>query len=537
MSAPSTTAPFRLIYELGNAFAARTELDELIPFVVARCREVLDAEGVSVILLDPERDEFYFPFVSEDDAQVAGRLLGLRFAADRGIAGAVLRGGRPMRVDDVNADSRFYAEIDRHTRTATRAVIAAPLAVRGVSFGVVEAINRRGGGAFTDEDLGLLEALAESIAIAIENAQLLRQVEASEQRLRAQVGALRRDLARRDVFPEILGVDPQMVQVFRLMESAATAEIPVLIEGETGTGKELVARAIHRASSRADAPFLAVNCAAFAESLLESELFGHRRGSFTGATRDHIGLFRAANGGVLFLDEVSEMPPAMQAKLLRVLQDGEVVAVGDIRPQRVDVWVLCASNRDLKAAVAAGRFREDLFYRLAAFPISLPPLRKRAQDIPLLASTFLAAAAERNGKRIEQFDPAVLDSFARYEWPGNVRQLQNEIARAVAVAKDGEAIAFGHLSDTLARAVGSERTVAPAASPAGGTVARSSAAGDVRPGASNAEGNLRRARASFEAGYIAQVLRRNGQNVSHTARELGISRVALQKKMKEYALR
>src|SRR4029450_1469594 len=193
--------------------------------------------------------------------------------------------------------------------------------------------------------------------------------------LRVQVGALRRDIAHRDRFDEIVGSTASMTEGFRLMASAAAPPLPALIEGEPGTGKELVARGIHRASARAEPPFLAVNCAAVTETLLESELFGHRKGAFTGATQDHRGLFEAATGGTIFLDEVGEMPLAMQAKLLRVLQQGEIIPVGDTRARKVDVRVISATNRDLNAEVAKQTFRQDLYYRLAVFPIPLPPPR------------------------------------------------------------------------------------------------------------------------------------------------------------------
>src|SRR5262249_45860020 len=209
-----------------------------------------------------------------------------------------------------------------------------------------EVVNRRGGGPFTDDDLAFLDVLAGSIAIAIENARLWDKVTASEQRLRTQVATLRRDLARRDRFTEMIGTGTAMAEVFRLMEGAASSPITVLIEGETGTGKELVARAIHRESARADGPFLAVNCAAFQETLLESELFGHRRGAFTGATQDRRGLFEAAEKGTVFLDEAGEMPTSIQAKLLRVLEQAEVGPVGDTRPRKGEVRVVAATNRN-----------------------------------------------------------------------------------------------------------------------------------------------------------------------------------------------
>ena len=260
---------------------------------------------------------------------------------------------------------------------------------------------------------------------------------------------MRRDLARHDRFSEMIGTAPAMTEVYQLMEAAAASSITVLIHGETGTGKELVARGIHRASARAEAPFLAINCAAMPENLLESELFGHRRGSFTGALRDNPGLFRAASGGTVFLDEIGDMPVAMQAKLLRVLEEEEVVPVGESFPIKVDVRVLSATNRDLRAKIKRGTFREDLYYRLAVFPIRVPPLRERLGDVPLLAERFLAAAVERHHKLILGFDDAALHAFTTFNWPGNVRELQNEIERAVALTRAGETISVNRLSSIV----------------------------------------------------------------------------------------
>jgi len=519
--APTDVEQLRLLYDLASAFAARIELEELIPFVITQCREVLAAEGAAVLLLDAEKNELVFPYVAEEDPQVAERLAGMRLPAGEGIAGAVLRDGRPLRVNDPLADPRFYSGVDKQTGVTTRGLLAAPLTSRHGTIGVIEVVNRRDGGNFTDDDLAFLDALAGSVAVAIENARLYEQVRASEERLRTQVVALRRDLARRDRFTEIVGTGPAMAEVFRLMESAAASPITVLIEGETGTGKELVARAIHRESARAEGPFLAVNCAAFQETLLESELFGHRRGSFTGATQDRRGLFEAAEKGTVFLDEIGEMAAAMQAKLLRVLEQGEVVPVGDNRARKVDVRVVSATNRNLAAEVAGRRFREDLYYRLVAFPIRLPPLRTRREDIPLLADRFVAAAVESHKKRILGIAPAALESIVRFDWPGNVRELRNEIDRAVALARDGEVIDMAHLSPKLG-------------------VPAEAASGDAAYGVALCGGEggpLLRARAAFEARYVAEVLRQQGGNVSRAAKALGLSRVMLQRKMKAYGLR
>jgi len=510
VSRPLHTDRLQLLYELGCAFAGQIELDELIPLVMAKCRDVLDADT----------NEFVFPYVAEQNPEAAARLAGLRVPADRSIAGAVVRDGRPIRVDDAHTDSRFFTDVDHQTGVRTGSLLAAPLRTRHGTIGVIEVVNRRGGGTFTDDDLAFLDALAGSVAVAIDNARLYERVKLSEERLRTQVSALRRDLARRDRFTEIVGTGPGMADVFRLMESAAASPITVLIEGETGTGKELVAKAIHRESRRADGPFLAVNCAAFQETLLESELFGHRRGAFTGALQDRQGLFEAAEKGTIFLDEVGEMPAAMQAKLLRVLAQGEVVPVGDTRPRTVDVRVISATNRNLAGEVAEQHFREDLYYRLGAFPIHLPALRTRREDVPLLAQGFMASAADRNRKRIPGIEPPAVERLVRFDWPGNVRELRNEIERAVALARDGEAIGLAHLSARV-REAGDDPAATAAVS---ATVAMDGT-------------SLLRARSAFEARYITEVLRQQGGNVSRAARALGLSRVMLQRKMKAYGLR
>jgi transcriptional regulator with GAF, ATPase, and Fis domain len=522
-------ARFALIHDLANAFARRLDIDELIPFALAQCREILAASGVSILLLDAESNELYFPYVAEHDPEAKRRMEGLRIPADRGVAGAVLNSGRSELIADARADARFYSGVDRKTGTETGSMLAAPLVSGEKRLGVIEAVRRSNQRRFTPEDMEFFEPLARSIAVALENAGRFGEVKASADQLRAEVGALRRELAREDRFSEIIGISPAMSEVFTLMEAAAASTISVLIEGETGSGKELVARAIHRTSARADRPFIAINCAAVPEGLLESELFGHRRGAFTGALEDQQGLFKAASGGCVFLDEIGEMPLQMQAKLLRVIQEGELTPVGDTRTQKVDVRVISATNRDLEAAIAARTFRKDLYYRLAAFTIRVPALGERREDIPLLAARLLEGAARRHRRRIPGFRPDTIELLCGAQWPGNVRQLQNEVERAVALARDGETIAPRHLSRELVA------TVRPGASSPEAATHESRAAAHVAAGAKTLP--LEQARAAWEAGYLAEVLKRHNGNVSRAAIALGISRVTMQKKMKEYSLR
>ena len=246
-----------------------------------------------------------------------------------------------------------------------------------------------------------------------------------------ELARLRTELRGRAGFPDLVGRSPAMCALYEQIEDVASSEASVLLLGETGVGKELVAEAIHRASRRAAGPLIKVNCSALSEGLLESELFGHVRGAYTGALRDKVGRFELANGGSLFLDEIGELSPNLQVKLLRVLQEKEIERVGDARTISVDCRVIAVTNRDLRALVDRGGFREDLFYRLSVIPIRVPPLRERRADIPLLAEHFLTRIATQEGKPIEGFAPDAIDSLLEYRWPGNVRELENAIAFAV----------------------------------------------------------------------------------------------------------
>jgi len=255
--------------------------------------------------------------------------------------------------------------------------------------------------------------------------------ERTEERLRNEILVLREEFDRSSMFEEIVGSSKPIRQLLKQVEKVAQLDSTVLILGKTGTGKELVARALHRRSKRANRPFIRVSCAAIPQSLIASELFGHEKGAFTGAVQRRVGRFEAANGGTLFLDEVGELPMATQIALLRVLQEKEFERVGSNHPISVDVRVIAATNRDLRTAVAAGTFRHDLFYRLNVFPIAVPSLRERAEDIPLLVQYFISRYSKESGKRVRHIGKHTLKQLQAYYWPGNIRELQNVVERAL----------------------------------------------------------------------------------------------------------
>ncbi|MBM4360413.1 MAG: sigma-54-dependent Fis family transcriptional regulator [Deltaproteobacteria bacterium] len=329
----------------------------------------------------------------------------------------------------------------------------------------------------------------------------------------------------------LLGRSKAVRDLYAMLDRVAATPTTVLVTGESGTGKELVARALHEHSSRASKPFIKVNCAAIPATLIESELFGHEKGAFTGAVASKPGRFELAQGGTLFLDEIGEIPLEMQVKLLRVLQEGELERVGGVRTTRVDVRLIAATNRDLRRETAAGRFREDLFYRLNVVPIELPPLRDRPEDVPMLAHFFLDRFNDRLAKRVAGFEDEALSRLARYRWPGNVRELENFIERAVLFA-DGPRVTVMDLPPEVSSLAGDDALANDAVD------AAMQASG--RDSASFGEGlkeQVRAAMSRVERELILRALKQTGHNVTHAARLLKVSRKGLQLKMKELDLR
>ncbi len=318
-------------------------------------------------------------------------------------------------------------------------------------------------------------------------------------------------------FERLVYASEAMSELCNLAREAAPTELPILIEGETGTGKELLARALHFHSRRSSSPLMTQNCGGVPDELLHSELFGHKRGAFTGAVSDRLGLFRAADGGTVFLDEISEISPSFQVSLLRFLQEGEVKPLGADQTMVCDVRIIAASNRPLRALVKAGAFREDLYFRLKGFELEVPPLRARPADIPALTEFFVGKHGGLLGNRVLGVANDVIETFKAYTFPGNVRELENEIRRMVAVAKDGEYLTRRHLSPELAKL----RAVAPPAAKLGLT----------------ADGKtLKEMVESLEQQLVLHTLEKQRWNQSRAARELGLSRVGLANKIRRYAL-
>jgi DNA-binding NtrC family response regulator len=337
-------------------------------------------------------------------------------------------------------------------------------------------------------------------------ARLTAEIKTGEARLRAQRRQLRREAAAAAEDPSgWIGRSPAMARTLDLARRVAQVDSTVLLTGESGVGKERIARFIHQESPRTAGPFVAINCGAVPETLLESELFGHAKGSFTGASQDRPGLFEAAHGGSLLLDEIGDVPPAMQVKLLRVLQEREVRRVGENRSRPVDVRVIAATNRDLVADIHAARFRQDLYYRLRVVEIHVPPLRERREDILPLARSFLAEAAARTGRKVAGFTPAAAARLLSHSWPGNVRELENAVERAVVLARR-QRIDVDDLPEDL-----QSSTPAP------------TAIGDIQP------------LAQVERDYILAAIRSEHGNRTRAARKLGIGTATLYRKLKEYA--
>jgi len=504
--------------------AAFEELDFLhsLAAILARPSEVADLDGYLV----RETSSIF----RADGGWLARRLEGseLRSAAVHGFPAAVAEflnerfltplireEALPFLVDDLDAalQSRGVAkpEAGFPEGELPHAFLASPLVANTEVLGVIVLGKKSPGDVFTAGDQKLLTTLAVQAALFIKNATLLRQLEAEARRLGRRVEFLESDAASRPDLSWIRSESPTMRRLADQVESAAGAGATVLLLGESGTGKSLVARILHRLSARRAGPFLEVNCGAIPAGLIESELFGHARGAFTGAGRERAGLFEEANGGTILLDEVADLPQELQVKLLSVLEQHRVRRVGENRDRPVDVRIIAATNADLAAAVRGGRFREDLYYRLNVITLTIPPLRQRREDILPLARRFLSELARETNRRILGLSPAAEEAMLEHSWPGNVRELRNVVERSLLLKGAGSLVEFRDLPPLLAIAGPERRAELP-------------------------DEPLPEAVRSYERSLIAAALEKSGGVVARAAEMLGISRTNLHNKLARHGL-
>ncbi|TPV93959.1 MAG: GAF domain-containing protein [Myxococcales bacterium FL481] len=399
----------------------------------------------------------------------------------------VITSRRPQIISDAYNDGRFQSS-QSVINLRLCSVMCAPLLARGELLGLIYVGNNTVVNLFTNDQLEVLEVFAGQAALFIKNAELLNELRRESAGLAERLERVR--------FGSIIGACPLMIEVYKRVEKVANTDVTVLISGETGTGKELIAHEIHNRSPRSSGPFITVNCGAIPENLIESELFGHVKGAFTGAVSNQIGKFQAAHGGTVFLDEIGELPLALQVKLLRVLQERQVQRVGETKPHGVDIRIVAATNRDLRSEVDNGRFREDLYFRLNVIAIDLPPLRERGDDVLLIARYLLGRFAEQFDRKINPataLDQSAVRALMRFSWPGNIRQLENHVKKAL-VLSDGPTLSDADLDLDLPAAIHPDEAVVP----------------------------LAEAREQWQREYINKILALNGGNRTKTARDLGV---------------
>jgi transcriptional regulator with GAF, ATPase, and Fis domain len=495
-------AGLRKLYEFSEKLMMMKDIDQLLESMLDAVIEVTGAEKGLILLNDDAFTTSAHPRKEKDlevpasteppsSATPPARIRASRNVKREAIAETsgsisdsivrkVIETGRPVIVSDALSDSQFKTS-ESVLALRLSSVMCAPLVSQGHVQGVLYVGNDRVKGLFDRNQLDVLSIFAAQASTILQNALLLNALLADKAKLTNELKDKR--------FGEIIGACPSMLEVFRKLQKVATTDISVLITGETGTGKELIAREIHRRSNRVNGPFIVINCGAIPENLIESELFGHVKGAFTGAIASRPGKFQAANGGTLFLDEIGELPLNLQVKLLRALQERVVFRVGDSKPEKVDIRIVAATNRVLEEEIRAGRFREDLYYRLNVVNIYLPGLRERGDDVIIIAKALLSKHTEELGAHVQGFTPQALAAVKKHPWPGNIRQLENRIKKALVLC---EKSLLGPEDLDLGKEA--ESPILP----------------------------LEKAKEEFQRKYVLEVLERNNGNRTQTARDLGV---------------
>ncbi len=481
-------------------------IDELIGLTAA-------SQGV-INLLQPQKDDNMTTVIRGSHSEPGE----MPYKVSSLVSGWVLKNNRLLKVDDLDSDERFHGLSSEDGRF--KSILCCPMVVRGEVIGLTSLVRDAARGPFSDEQCRLAGIIISQSAHILSNAILMTELsrkaellEVSRRRLHEENIRLKAELDATFSFENIIGKSQALKSVLTLASKVAGNDSPLLIAGATGTGKELMARAIHHNSDRRGKPFVVKNCGIKTESLLEAELFGYVKGAFTGADKDKPGLFREADGGTIFLDEIGEAPPSTQVAVLRVIESGETRPVGSARTEYVNVRVISATNRDLKEEIARGNFRADLFYRLNTFTIDLPPLSQRRDDIPMLVHHFLEKLRIKLGNEYLSITARALEALGNYSWPGNVRQLENEIERAAVVSHDDGVIDVNDLSPEII-----------------------STAAIQQPAGRNRNGKLRDIVEEVERDLITGTLRENSGNILRTANALGLTRKGLKEKMARFGI-
>ena len=427
-SCETLTERYQALLEVAQAISSHRDLDDLFRELAQRLPRVVRVNYVDLSLYDPAKKIMRLQTIQ---ANVPADLVGgHEVSIDDCPSGLVWQTQRPIVVPDVAEERRWPKVIQFMTEDNTNSFCFVPLTTAVQRLGAMGFLSLQKA-AYSDADLEFLQQVAKQVAVAVENALAFQQIAELKDKLAKEKLYLEEELRIEHGFEEIIGDSDALKQVLKQVEIVAPTDSTVMIQGETGTGKELIARAIHRLSGRKERTFVKLNCAAIPTGLLESELFGHERGAFTGAIAQKAGRFELADKGTIFLDEVGEIPLELQSKLLRVLQEQEFERLGSTKTLRVDVRLVAATNRDLKSLVETKQFRSDLYYRLNVFPVTLPPLRERREDIPILVRYFTQHYAVRMKKNIQTVPAEALEVLSRYAWPGNIRELENLVERSV----------------------------------------------------------------------------------------------------------
>lgn len=441
-------AELKVLYQISQIIGQILELEQALGDILKILSKSLAMERATITMIAPETGNLRIQ--ASHGLRPREKNRGI-YRPDEGITGLIFRTAQPFVVPDISREPLFLNKTQSRTiKKEGIAFLGVPIVLHGQPIGVLSVDRLFGEEVSFEEDIRFLTIVATLIAQFI---NLNQQVKQREKSLERHNQSLQAEVSEKYNHFFMVGKSQAMLRLQQLIEKVAPSKASVLLLGESGTGKTLVARIVHELSRRAPSPFVKVNCAALPENLLESELFGHERGAYTGAVTTKPGRFEEADGGTIFLDEIGELPAALQAKLLRFLQEREFERLGSTRTRKVDVRVIAATNKDLIKAVGDGSFREDLFYRLNVFPVDIPQLRERKEDIPLLADYFLKKTATEYGRRLE-FTPRCLEVLEEHSWPGNVRELENLVERLVILTEgpiiDAEALSFMLAGDTEA---------------------------------------------------------------------------------------